>query len=551
MGSLFCFLIFFFVNSQSILYPIYMDNQHIKKTKSICLISLCLFMIFLTGLPSYAKNTGYTYQDGFLEGGAWEYDKAEEKIDIPGEEKINGKEILGKNKKTKKKKKATKNFDPRKTGSVTSIKCQGDTGLCWAFSAIATAESSLIRSGLADSSINLSELHLAYFGWLSYKEETGSDIGFLAFCKEGAFMQAYDLFKEGTGPVYDDPDKLEIELTNDFSMPEEYDKKHDFTLKCIANIDMSDISAVKEAVKNYGGVNAYYYSGTYFYMDMVNEWKDTSYYRGNSGKLKPPDHAVEVVGWDDHFPKESFAYSPQKDGAWLCKNSWGDCGYYQEYGSGYYWISYYEPTLYVFEGKALAFEQNDINDTCKPIIEIDDGEVSVINLTKTDAKTVEIPSEISVNGKKYPVTQIEDIVFKGNTDIETVVIGDYVKEIEPEAFKGCTNLKKVTLGSSLEDIGFDAFRGCVSLEKIKVPDSVQLVEERAFMDCTGLSEAYMGKGLLDIGFKAFYGCRSLKKVTIKSKTLWGIGKNAFYGTKKIKFKVPKSCKQRYKKLYGI
>lgn len=53
-------------------------------------------------------------------------------------------------------------YDSRDYGCITSKKNQyGAT--CWAFASIAAAESSLIRTGLADSSIDLSEFHLAYY----------------------------------------------------------------------------------------------------------------------------------------------------------------------------------------------------------------------------------------------------------------------------------------------------------------------------------------------------------------------------------------------------
>ena len=53
----------------------------------------------------------------------------------------------------------------------------------------------------------------------------------------------------------------------------------------------------------------------------------------------------------------------------------------------------------------------------------------------------------------------------------------------------------------------------------------------------------------EIGSKAFSGCKNLKQVTIKSKKITKIGKNAFKNvSKKAVVKVPKSKKKVYKKL---
>ena len=47
------------------------------------------------------------------------------------------------------------------------------------------------------------------------------------------------------------------------------------------------------------------------------------------------NHAVQIVGWDDNIPKEYFqdaqGNSPEHDGGWLIRNSWGDWSYMHGY----------------------------------------------------------------------------------------------------------------------------------------------------------------------------------------------------------------------------
>lgn len=61
------------------------------------------------------------------------------------------------------------------------------------------------------------------------------------------------------------------------------------------------------------------------------------YYDGD----ETPNHDVVVVGWDDNFPKENFTIQPEGDGAFICKNSWGE-----EFGDdGYFYVSYYDTKI--------------------------------------------------------------------------------------------------------------------------------------------------------------------------------------------------------------
>ena len=109
------------------------------------------------------------------------------------------------------------------------------------------------------------------------------------------------------------------------------------------------------------------------------------------------DHAVTIIGWDDNYPKENFLgdHQPPENGAWLVKNSWGSGE--EEFpnegngawgipvplknregntvtdkngdpimvGSGYFWVSYYDMTL--FDPMAFVYEEK--SDECDYIID--------------------------------------------------------------------------------------------------------------------------------------------------------------------------------------
>ena len=53
-------------------------------------------------------------------------------------------------------------YDMRETGIVSSVKNQNPYGMCWAYTSASCAETEFIQY---NPSINLSELHTAYYGW--------------------------------------------------------------------------------------------------------------------------------------------------------------------------------------------------------------------------------------------------------------------------------------------------------------------------------------------------------------------------------------------------
>lgn len=215
--------------------------------------------------------------------------------------------------------------------------------------------------------------------------------------------------------------------------------------------------------------------------------------------------------------------------------------------------------------------------------------------------TVEIPSQVVVDGAVCDVTAIDKDAFKKNTTITKVTVKANVKEISDEMFYGCTNLTSVSLPKTVETIGKKAFmnckklktvsisstaatttigeyafKGCASLPKITVPKNVTTIKAGAFMNCAKLKtvtfhkkaalttiekNAFNGCKLLakitipakvtTIGAGALAKCAKLKAITVKTKVLKTVGKNALKGIyKKAVISVPRKNLANYKTLFA-
>ncbi|MBO5088680.1 MAG: leucine-rich repeat protein [Lachnospiraceae bacterium] len=98
------------------------------------------------------------------------------------------------------------------------------------------------------------------------------------------------------------------------------------------------------------------------------------------------------------------------------------------------------------------------------------GTVTYEGTTKDNAKKVTIPTTVTIEGKKYTITEVADNAFKGNTKIKEVVISKNVTKIGKNAFSGCKNLKKITIKSTkLKSVGKNAIKNIKKDATIKVP----------------------------------------------------------------------------------
>ncbi len=220
-------------------------------------------------------------------------------------------------------------YDLRNIGRITPVRDQGYIGACWAFASIAAIESVISENTIVD----LSEDNLSLNHGYNLTQNEGGDVGISL-----AYLTRW------SGPVYEKDD-----VYGDSAAADNVNAAYHVQEAKI--LPYKDYNAIKRAIMQYGGVQSSIRIVDVGKRDLGDSYNDATssfYYSGSEGT----NHDVLIIGWDDSFSKENFNKKPKRDGAFICKNSYG-LGFGD---NGYFYVSYEDTHI---GGDTLVFSRID------------------------------------------------------------------------------------------------------------------------------------------------------------------------------------------------
>lgn len=244
---------------------------------------------------------------------------------------------------------------------VTPYKNQHQSGMCWAYTTTAVAESALITAGFEGEDVDLSEGHVCYtfYSYAEDREEGSSEDGIYVLGEKkkillnpyyagGNPIVAMYRFAAGAGPIYEeefpidtDAGQLKKSVENAMKLEAEGKIQKNMGKYLLTEYDVYESDEdIKYGLMNRGAV-AIGVSMNENGLGLNSNNEACYYYTDATNPPESTNHVVTIVGWDDTYSKDNFGkVKPNNDGAWLVKDSLSSNLNYRN--TGYYWLSYDE-----------------------------------------------------------------------------------------------------------------------------------------------------------------------------------------------------------------
>ena len=241
------------------------------------------------------------------------------------------------------------------------------TGACWAYSAMNALESTLLNKysttyNLSNSNNIVNVSHERFYLAKAFSGSNANEYGFMTLGKGGYALHSILYLTGGYGPIaLNSNSPFNGEYSSDTLVSRNnvlnQKKIYDVTeIQVIGGVDPDSESAVSNKIN---AIKALINSGIGVTTNSRSLRSGCSCFNTDTRASYCPNlngnygsncnyHISLIVGWNDNYSKDNFAegYKPDKNGAWIIRNTHGS--------SGEYYISYYDPYLLNNENMAIT-----------------------------------------------------------------------------------------------------------------------------------------------------------------------------------------------------
>ena len=258
------------------------------------------------------------------------------------------------------------------------VKNQMSTGECWAFAMTSVLESNI---ALRNQNVtqNFSERHMDYMTSRTFLDGINHKGFYREVGSGGNNYIALGYLTNGTGAVLEEEmpfknseekiklseiSKTPVQKVNDAILfPSIYKEKIDndliYTDGAGTIYTEEQVLQFRNRIKQYimenGAISTVTSGSVPEYYNNENIFSATAYHCDN--KDARVDHAITIVGWDDHYAVTNFneKHRPSSPGAYIVLNSYGT----ESFGNGYLYISYED--VLIESSMAGILESEEIN----------------------------------------------------------------------------------------------------------------------------------------------------------------------------------------------
>ena len=158
--------------------------------------------------------------------------------------------------------------------------------------------------------------------------------------------------------------------------------------------------------------------------------------------------------------------------------------------------------------------------------------IKSVTITGDYTRSFEIPKTVIRDEVEYPVTEIKDGAFNGNTKVfGPLTLPEGLTKIGSNAFKGTQIYGEIVIPSTVTSINSSAFENCKGITSVVLPEGLTKIEAFTFKNCSALRTINLAH-ILDLKKECFYNCHALYNIELTD-SLKTIEDSVFYECKSL------------------